>query len=466
MKIDPTIFGMYDIRGIYRKNLSDEVIDRISRATATFFLKRKIRRVVLGRDNRTSGSKISQIFIEGLLSSGVEVIDIGTVMTPMIYFSWEALKAGGTVMITASHNPPEYNGFKIGLNKQAIFGDKYQEIKILAESENFKKGKGTQKKYNLWPEYLVAITKDIKIKRSLKVAIDCGNGTTGKFALEFIKKLDCLPIGLYTDSDGTFPNHPPYPQKVEYYRQLIGLINKEKADVGIAFDGDGDRVGFYNEKGDFIENDILTILFIREILKSNSKAKIVMNISTSLAVIDDVKKHGGEVVLWKTGYPFITSKMKEVGAIFGAEISGHFFFADRYYGFDDAFYATSRLLEIISSSRKSFSELFSDIPPYFSTQEFRIKVPEKQNNNKFTIIKKITKEVKKEYPQAEILDFDGVRFNFSEGWGLIRASNTQPMLTGRTEARNRKKLEEIKEIIKNKLKENGVKLDWDKPIEA
>lgn len=464
MIIDPAIFGMYDIRGVYGKQLSKEVIGKLGKAIGTFFNENKVNKVVIGRDNRLSGPAIKKILIKGLVSTGIDVIDADVLMTPMIYFSWEALNANGTIMITASHNPPNYNGFKISLNKQSIYGKQYQKIRLIAESEKFSKGKGLLTKYDLWPEYLEAITKDIRLRKKIKVVVDCGNGTAGPFVLQFFKRLNCEAIGLYTESDGSFPNHPPYPQKIEYYKELVSQVKQKKADVGIALDGDGDRVSFFNEKGEFIENDILTILFIRKILKKHPGASIVMNISTSLAVIDEAEKCGGKLILWKTGYPFITSKMKEIGAIFGGEISGHFFFADRYYGFDDAFYATARLLEILASSEKPLSKLFTNIPRFFSTPEFRVKAPEGPKRNKFTIIKKIAEEVKKEFLEAKILDFDGVRFNFPEGWGLIRASNTQSMLTGRAEARTKEKLEEIKDIIGNKLAQHKIKLDWKKPI--
>ena len=460
MEINPAIFGMYDIRGIFGQDLTVENVKLLGRALGTFFLQNKINEVVVGHDNRLSGPAIKKSLFQGLNEAGINIIDLGLIMTPMTYFSWQALDANATIMITASHNPPEYNGFKVSLNKGPIHGDSYQKIKKILQSGKFLQGKGGVKKFNLWPKYLKRIAQDIKLKRKLKVVVDSGNGTTAPFVQEFFAKLGCTMIGLYVDSDGSFPNHPPYPQKVEFYSKLISTVKQKKADLGLAFDGDGDRVGIFNEKGEFISNDILAILFIREILKKNPGTKIVMNISTSLAVIDDIKKRGGKLILWKTGYPFITSKMKEVDAIFGGEISGHFFFADRYYGFDDAFYATARLLEILASTDKPLSVLFADTPKFYTTPEFRIKTPDEPNNNKFTIIKEAALEIKKDYPEAEILDFDGIRFNFKDGWGLIRASNTQPMLTGRAEAKTQAKLEKIKKIIKNKLAKNKIVLDW------
>lgn len=464
MEINPIIFGTYDIRGIYAQELTDEVAGRLGKAFGTFFVKNKIKKVVIGQDNRLSGSKIKKHVVDSLKSIGINVTDIGIVTTPMIYFAWQRLNVKGTVMVTASHNPPKYNGFKIGFNKQPLLEDGYQQIKKIAASGKFPQSKGSLTKYNLWPEYLARITQSVKLKKKLKIVVDCGNGTTGLFVKEFFEKLGCKMIGLYTKSDGSFPNHPPYPQKVEFYQKLIETVIKEKADLGLAFDGDGDRIGIYNEKGEFIPNDILTVLFIRKILKKHPGAKIVMNISTSLAVIDDAQKRGGKLILWKTGYPNISSKMKEVNAIFGGEISGHFFFADRYYGFDDAFYATARLLEIMAAADEPISKLFTDIPQFFTTPEFRVIAPEGPENNKFTIIKKITQEIKKHYSEAKILDFDGVRFSFKDGWGLIRASNTQPMLTGRAEAKTKEKLEEIKKMIKNNLAKHQIKLDWKNPI--
>jgi len=281
---------------------------------------------------------------------------------------------------------------------------------------------------------------------------------------ELFESLGCEVFGLYLESDGSFPNHQPYPQKVDLYPKLVEAIKSNQADVGFAFDGDGDRIGIYNEKGEFIANDILTIIFIREILKNNPQAKIVMNVSTSLSVIEDTKEKNGDMVLWKTGYPLISSKMKEVGAKFGGEISGHFFFADRYYGFDDAFYAAARLLEILSKHNGALSSLFTDIPQFLTTPEFRMPIIEQTGKTKFSIIQTIAEKIRKKYPEAEIMDFDGVRFSFPDGWGLIRASNTEPMITGRAEAKTADKLEFIKNLITEKLQEEGLALDWNNPI--
>ena len=459
MSINPDIFRTYDIRGIWRKDLTIEIGENLGKAVGTFFDKYQVKKVVVGRDNRLGGKDLMKSFIKGLRSTGRNVVDVGVVITPMIYFSWHHLNAKGTVMITASHNPPEYNGLKISLKKHPIYGEKYQEIRKIAEASKFSSGKGSYKKYNLRQFYLNGIIKNINLKRKLKVVVDCGNGTASLFASELFKKLSRESFLLFCKSDGSFPNHLPYPQKTELYTKLIKTIKEEKADLGFAFDGDGDRLGVYDEKGQFIENDFLLMILARDICRKYPGRKVIGNISTSLAVLEDIKNHGGIPMLWKTGYPFITSKMKKEKAIFGGEISGHFFFVDRYYGFDDALYAAARVLETVSQSKKPVSRLLTGVPAYFGTPEFRVEA-----KDKFDTIKKIVKEIKKEHPEAEILNIDGVRFSFKDCWGLIRASNTEPLLTGRAEAKTKERLEEIKNLIQSKLAKHGVKLDWKHPL--
>lgn len=464
MKYNPDVFRMYDIRGVFGRDLTNENVEALGKAIGTLFHEHKIEKCLVGRDNRKSGPTVSRSLIKGLCSTGIHVVNAGLIVTPMMYFSWFDLDLDAGIMITASHNPPQFNGFKIALHKQCIYGEKYQEIEKIAEAGKFMTGKGREEKYDIWPNYATKIKADIKLKRKLKLVLDCGNGTTGPYAPPLFKMLGCKVYGLYTESDGAFPNHPPYPQKIEHYGKLIKTIKKENADLGLAFDGDGDRVGVYDENGQFIENDRLAMLFTRNICPRFPGRKVVMNTSTSLAVLDDIKEHGGRPMLWKTGYPLITSKMKKVKAIFGAEISGHFFFSDRYYGYDDAIYAGARVAELASSSKGSFSGMFTDMPRYFETPEFRVPAPEKPDFNKFIIIDAIKREIKKEFPDAEVLDFDGVRFTINEGWGLIRASNTESLITGRAEAKTESDLKKLKNLIRSKLAKYKVKLNWRNPI--
>jgi len=452
------LFKMYDIRGIYGQDLTDNVSLLIGKALGTFFLQNGQKKVFVGRDNRISGEKVFQNLTKGLLSTGCDIVNLGIIVTPLIYFSWYDQDANATVMITASHNPPEYNGFKCSLNKKPLISEDYQKVKEICLSENFTCGKGKITSLGVWESYKNKIKSTVKIAKRLKVAIDCGNGTESLFAPQLITELGCEVIPLFCESDGSFPNHQPYPQKIEFYEELRKTIKEKGCDAGIAFDGDGDRIGFYDENGNYIENDRLAMLFAQEICQQNPHPKIVMNVSTSLSVIDFIKSCGGEVILWKTGYPFISEKMQETKALFGGEISGHFFFKDKYYGFDDALYAAARMLALLSSSNLKLSQMISALPKYFETREFRVPLPE--NSDKFILINQIKEELKQKYPEIQIIDLDGIRFSFPDAWGLIRASNTEPLITGRAEAKSKEKLEKIKGIIEQKLREKNINFDW------
>lgn len=453
------IFKMYDIRGVYGNDLTDEVALEIGKAAGTYFLKNGVSSVVVGCDNRVSGPSLKEAFIVGLLSTGCSVVDIGVVITPMVYFSWYELDSEAAVSVTASHNPPEYNGFKITFKKKPMIGLQYQEILKIVQGGTFLQGAGSCEDHNLWPAYKKRILGDIKVPRPLRVVIDTGNGTASLFAPELFKELGCEVIELFTESDGRFPNHPPYPQKTEYYSELIKNMKDKKAEAGLAFDGDGDRVGVYDEQGNFIQNDLLAMLFARDILKNYQGGSVVVNTSTSRVVLEDMENHGGRPVIWKTGYPFITEKMRELSAPFGAEISGHFFFNDRYFGFDDALYAAARFLELLGKGNAPASKLLVDAPIFASTPEFRIEVP--VGEDRFKIADEIGKELKVKFPETSILDFDGVRFSFPDkSWGLIRPSNTEPLLTGRAEAKDEKRLAILKSIIKAELAKYSINLNW------
>lgn len=458
-QISAEIFRMYDIRGVYEKDLTDKAAYLIGKGVGTFILGKNVKKIAVGRDNRVSGGQVSQNFIKGLLDTGCDVVNFGFVLNPLIYFSWYHLDFNAGAVVTASHNPPEYNGFKISVNKRPLLGDDYQKIKDICQSGNFKSGSGTVYKGNIWPDYKKNILSSISLRRKLKIAVDCGNGTAGMFAPEILKDLGCEVTPIFCESDGTFPNHIPYPQKTEYYTKLIRKIKELNLDAGLAFDGDGDRLGIYDEKGNFIENDRLAMIFASSICKNYPNTKIVMNVSTSLSVIDYIKSCGGEFYFSKTGYPYISARMKELGSIFGGEISGHFFFKDKYYGYDDALYAGIRILEILSSGESSLSTIVSKLPKYFETREFRLEIPE--NADKFKIINDIKKEIMAEYPEVKVLDLDGIRFTLPLSWGLIRVSNTEPLLTGRAEGKTAEELKKIETIIKEKLKKYNVILDWE-----
>jgi len=458
-KISPDIFRMYDIRGIYGQDLTDNTALLIGKALGTFFQEKGQKRIIVGRDNRISGKALLENLTNGLLATGCEVVDLGVIIAPIVYFSWFKIDAQATAFVTASHNPAQYNGFKCSLNKKPLVGENYQKIKRICLEEKFKSGSGLRTKIDLWPAYKEKIISSVKLTKKLKIALDCGNGTASLFAPELLREMGVEIIPLYCDSDGSFPNHQPYPQKTEFYTELINTIKEKKCDLGLSFDGDGDRLGIYDETGNFVENDRLAMIFGQDICEKTKNPKIVMNVSTSLSVIDFIHKAGGEVILWKTGYPYISEKMKQTGALFGAEISGHFFFADRFFGFDDALYAAVRALEIFDKRKESVSQIINALPKYFETREFRVEIP--KNANKQILVEKIKKDLVQRYPDLKIIDLDGIRFSFPTGWGLIRSSNTEPLLTGRAEAKDEETLSKIKEIIRKELLENKISLNWE-----
>ncbi len=467
MKVDPSIFRKYDIRAIWGKNLNEEVAYLIGRGFATYFKRHGQTQVVVNRDNRLSGQAIKTQIIKALTETGLDVIDLGIATSPMSYASWYLLDANASIDITASHNPPEYNGFKAGLNKTHFFDKQYEAIRDLVLQQDFepltKTGKVTQ--HDIWPAYRQAVTKDIKLQRPIKVVLDCGNGTTSTTTPQILKDIGCQVIELFCSHDGSFPNHVPYPQKENFYTDLKQAIKTHQADLGIAMDGDGDRFGVYDENGNFVSNDLIGALIGIQIAQEHPRFKAVFNVSTSRQAIDHLEKAGVQVTLWKTGYPYIISKMKEIGALLGNEIAGHFFLKDRYWGFDDGTYAAVRFIEYLSSQTKSVSQLIKEMPQYLNTPEFRVPAPDEPNKNKFTIIRDITQEFKHKFPQAEIMDFDGMRITFPDNsWILIRNSNTEPLITGRAEAKTSERLEELKQLIVETLAKHDVQLDWSNPI--
>jgi len=448
---------MYDIRGLYPEQINPQDALLLGKAFGTFFQKNGVKEVFLGRDNRISGPLLGQKISQGLKETGCNVINVGTVITPMIYFTWYKYQAQGTMMITASHNPPEYNGIKSSLKKRVIFGPQLKKVYQIFKGKKFASAPlaGKEKKKNIANDYINDLVKRIHLKKKLSLIVDTGNGTAGLFARTLFEKAGCQVKMLFEESDGRFPNHHPYPQKEEFYQELKNTLRKGKYDLGVAFDGDGDRLGIYTPEGSFVENDILAAIFAREICRRQKNVPIVLNVSATLAVLETIKKHGGQPLLWHTGYPFISQKMEEINSPFGGEISGHFLFRDRYYGFDDAFYATLRLLEIISQG-KNIRQLIEEIPQYPSIPEFRLPVP--KGKDKYKLVEIITKNVKKHYPKAKISTIDGLRFSFGDrAWGLIRPSNTEPVISGRAEGKTEKELKLVRSIINQELNKVGIK---------
>ena len=444
--MNAAIFREYDIRGRFPDDLNNETAYELGRSFGTYYQLKGAQRISVGHDCRLSYPVLKDALIKGLLETGMEVTYIGMVPTPLSYFSIHELKLDGGIMITGSHNPPEYNGFKICLGKATIYGEEIQKIRELQEAGDFQSGEGTLVAADVIKPYLDYLAKNIKpgnIKR--RVIVDAGNGVGGLVAPDAYRAMGVEVEALFCEPDGSFPNHHPDPTIPENLARLKELVDEKDADLGIAFDGDADRIGVVDKEGNIIWGDQLMIIFSRDILSRNPGAPIIGEVKCSQVLYDDIKKQGGTPIMWKAGHSLIKSKMKETGALFAGEMSGHLFFSDRYFGFDDAVYAGARLLEILTTEGKSVRDLLSGIPKMVNTPEIRMDCPD---DKKFNVVKKLVEEFKKEY---DVIDVDGARVIFDGGWGLIRSSNTQPVLVLRFEAADEKRLEEIRSIFMEKL---------------
>ncbi len=443
--MNPGIFREYDIRGIAGKDLKENDALLIGKGVGTFLQQRGRSRLTVGRDCRLTSDLYTKKVIEGLLSTGCDVTDIGVCPTPVLYFSITHFDQQGGVMVTASHNPPEYNGFKLCIGTDSIFGKDIQKIFKIISNASFSQGNGSLFAADAIAPYKSFVEKNISIPRTLKVGLDAGNGTAGVVAVPVIKNLNCQVHDLYCDMDGTFPNHEADPTVASNLSDLIKLVREKSLDVGIAYDGDGDRIGVVDDKGNIVYGDKLVIIFAREILSRKPGATIISDVKCSKTLFDDIEKHGGRAMMWKTGHSLIKQKMRLEKAELAGELSGHMFFGDRFLGFDDAIYASCRLIEILSKTGKRISDLLSDVPQTYSTPEIRVSCPDEK---KFVVVEKVTDFFRQSH---NIIDIDGVRVLFEDGWGLIRASNTQPALVLRFEAMSEKRLEEIRELIESAL---------------
>ncbi len=439
--INPHVFREYDVRGTVDKDLNEDFIFNLGRAIGTYAVRRRIKNMTIGRDCRLSSDAYHNFLIKGLNSSGINTIDIGLCATPMLYFSIRHLHVGGGVMITGSHNPPEFNGFKICVGHSTIYGKQIQELRKIMESGKYSKGSGLSKLRDISMDYENYLFKRIKIKRNIKVVVDGGNGVGGHFALPILKRYGCEVIPVYCEPDGNFPNHFPDPTVEENLTKLIELVVSKKADLGIAFDGDADRLGVISDKGEIIWGDKLLLLFARQILRKMRNSTIIGEVKCSQVLFDDIKSHSGRAIMWKAGHSLIKAKMKDEKAVLGGEMSGHFFFADRYFGYDDAIYAALRLLEILSLTGKKISTLYSDVPKTFATPEIRVDCTD---DKKVDIVKRIKKHFKK---TPGIVDIDGIRIPFKDGWALVRSSNTQPVIVLRFEASSKESLQKIRDEV-------------------
>jgi phosphomannomutase/phosphoglucomutase len=457
--MNPKIFREYDIRAVIGKDLQIHEAREIGRAFAAYTLERGKKRVVVGEDNRLSSAELREEIIAGLREIGCDVYSIGVIPTPVFYFTIYNYKKDAGVMITASHNPPEFNGFKLCDGTDTLYGDKIQHIYQIIQKGDFPEGKGKLFLLNPVSDYLDVITKGINLGRKLKVVIDAGNGTAGRIASEAFQRLGNEVIELYCEPNGNFPNHLPDPVVADNLKDLIQKVKETNADVGIGLDGDGDRIGVVDEKGNILWGDTLLAIFARQVLKESPRAKIIFEVKCSQALIEDIEFHEGQPIMWKTGHSLIKDKLKKENAHLAGEMSGHMYFADRYFGYDDAIYASLRLIEIISNSEKTLSEMVSELPSYCSSPEIRITC---EDEVKFQIVD----EVKQNFLTQgyKVIDIDGARVVFEDGWGLVRASNTQPALVLRYEAKDQEGLEKIKNKILSEIEKAKEKLSSSKNV--
>lgn len=457
--MNENIFREYDIRGIVGEQLTDETVAVLGRAIGTFFRRSGAKRIAVGYDARESSPRFCRLLTECLSVTGCDAVLVGMVPTPVLYHTVFTKPVDGGVMITGSHNPPDHNGFKICLGKSTLFGPQIQEIKRIALSRDFASGGGAVETMAVLDDYCRDIVSKIKMGRAemraaagvpaeprrLKAVIDAGNGMGGVTAVPVYEALGVELIKLYTEPDSTFPNHHPDPTVTENLLDVIEAVTAYNADIGIAFDGDGDRIGVVDENGRIIWGDELMVLMSRSILAQKRGATVIAEVKCSQNLFDDIAKHGGKPVMWKAGHSLIKAKMKETGALLAGEMSGHIFFADRFYGFDDATYAGARVLEILSTTDKKLSELLADLPPTFSTPELRVACPDER---KFDIVARIADEFAK---TNDVITIDGARIIFEHGWGLVRASNTQAILVLRFEADSEEQLNRIRETVEARV---------------
>jgi phosphomannomutase/phosphoglucomutase len=451
--LKPTIFREYDIRGVAETELlSPDVVD-LGRALGTLLQRKSGRSINLGRDCRLSSTRLRDALLEGLMASGCEVTDIGVVPTPLLYFSAVHMDADGAIMITGSHNPSEFNGFKTVCGPTTLHGETIQEVLRLIQARDFASGKGTHQDMDVIEAYLDAVAPQFELplmekgpgRAPLKVVLDGGNGTAGPVVHRLLKRLNVDPIELFFDMDGRFPNHHPDPTVPANLRHLQEAVKAHKADLGIAFDGDSDRIGAVDENGDVIYGDMLLLIYGREILTRKPGATFIGEVKCSQVLYDELKRLGGNPIMYKTGHSLIKAKMKEAHAELAGEMSGHMFFGDRYFGYDDALYAACRLMEIVAHSGKPLSAQLAGLPKLVSTPEIRIDCPDE---TKFEVVARVAKFFRGVHPVIEV---DGVRVIFEQGWGLLRASNTQPVLVMRFEAASAPLLESYQREVESAL---------------
>lgn len=457
------LFREYDIRGIVGQELTEDMAERIGRAFATMGRERGLKTVSVGRDGRASSPVLRDRLVRGLTAAGLTVVDVGVCPTPVLYFSLFTLPVDGGVMITGSHNASEYNGFKLCVGTEALHGEEIQDIRKVIEGGRFSSGSGTVTERPMLPEYLAYLKRHFAHVDAgrLHVVIDCGNGAAALVATQAMELLGCRVTGLYCELDGRFPNHHPDPTVVANLQDLIKTVKATGADVGIGYDGDADRIGAVDERGDILWGDKLMVLYARDILAARPGSTILSEVKASQTLYDDIRARGGRPIMWKTGHSLIKAKMKEEQAVLAGEMSGHMFFADRYFGYDDAIYASCRLVEILSRAGRPLSSLIADLPATCVTPEIRVDCPDPI---KFDLVRRVQERFAA-YAKAgrspgkdglairDVVTIDGIRVIFEDGWGLIRASNTQPALVLRFEAGTAERLAAIQALIEASLDE-------------
>lgn len=444
---DKTIFREYDIRGIAGESITEEVVERIGKAYGTMIAAGGGAEVSVGYDCRKSSPAFRDALCGGITSTGLDVVDIGMVTTPMVYFSTFTSGVDGGVMVTASHNPSEYNGLKMCVGQNSLFGEGIQEIRKSVEKGKFKTGKGKKRRTDIIDRYLEFFENNLHIEPGIKVAADGGNGTAGVACPEILRRFGCETHELYMDPDGDFPNHHPDPTVEENLSDIKKKVVEEGLDVGLAFDGDADRIGIVDERGNSMSGDMLLLVYSLDLLETNPGATIIGDVKCSGNLFSKIREAGGNPIMWKTGHSVIKDKMKKEGAELGGEMSGHIFFKNRFFGYDDALYAGLRFLEILSKTGKKASELLVGLPKTFATPEIRVDCPDEIKFQVTEVVKKKLGE------QNEVIDIDGVRVEYPDGWGLLRASNTQPALVLRFEAQTEPRLAEIRETVERTLRE-------------
>jgi phosphomannomutase/phosphoglucomutase len=444
--VKSNIFREYDIRGLVGSEISDPDVVTLGRAMGTYMEARGIKRMSLGRDCRLSSDRFRDLLLEGLLASGRQVVDVGVCPTPLLYYSVWHHQAQGGVMITASHNPPQYNGFKVLAGKSTIHGQEIQNLRRIVEEGRFSQGRGQLINEEIIGPYMDYVAANIHLQGRLRLAVDAGNGTAGPVAVPLMRRLGIEVTPLFCEMDGRFPNHEPDPTIPENLRDLCRVVLEKGLPAGVAYDGDSDRVGVVDEKGQPLWGDMLLAIFARSILKEEPGATLIGEVKCSQNLYDDIARQGGVPIMWKAGHSLIKQKMAETGAVLAGEMSGHMFFKHRWFGFDDAIYASLRLAELLSARPEPLSTWLADLPPVVSTPEIRVDCPDEI---KFRVVQEVTASLRKDH---RVVDVDGVRVITPEGWGLVRASNTQPALVLRFEARDQAKLEALRRLVEGAVK--------------